>query len=147
MQIACIHSQLYPGMAERGLSLSVTPSFGAAAQGADRLWAMRDMGGLAPYGGVPFDTGGQLAGEIGYGMAGPGGRGAGTPYAGLTQSGMGHRALRYGWRWTVDQRFNVSVEGARQGGVGGFPQRALDDAVGRPGRAQQSVQVRGGLSF
>lgn len=39
-----------PGMAGRGLWLNVTPSFGAAAQGADRLWAMQDLGGLAPYG-------------------------------------------------------------------------------------------------
>lgn len=36
------------------------------------------------------------AADVGYGMTGPGGRGTGTPYAGLTQSGVGYRALRYG---------------------------------------------------
>ena len=82
-------------------------------------------------------------------MAGPGGRGTGTPYAGMTQSGMGYRAMRYGWRWTVDQRFNVDVEGARQDGLGGF----LDGLgngpadLGRTGEAAHSVQVRGGVSF
>ncbi len=70
---------------------------------AERLWAMQDMGGLVPYDAVPFDMGGQPAVDIGYGIAGPGGRGTGTPYAGLTQSGMDYRAMRYGWRWTVDQ--------------------------------------------
>ncbi len=139
-----------PGMAGRGLSLNVTPSFGASAQGANRLRAMRDMGGLVPYGGVPFDTGGQFAGEVGYGMAGPGGRGTGTPYAGLTQSGMGHRAMRYGWRWTVNERFNVSVEGARQRGVGGIGNVTPPvDAGADPdvSGAQHSLQVRGGVSF
>ena len=140
-----------PGMAGRGLSLNVTPSFGAAAQGTDRLWAMRDMGGLAPHGAMPFDMGGQLAADIGYGMAAPGGRGTGTPYAGLTRSGMGHRAVRYGYRWEVGRRFNVSVEGARQGRFGGFP--ALDGLGGGPGLnglgagTTHSVQLRGGLTF
>ena len=58
-----------------------------------RLWAMSAMGGLAPYGGRCRSTlGGQFAADVGYGMAGPGGRGAGTP-------------------WTVDERFDVGVEG------------------------------------
>jgi len=127
----------------------MTPSFGMASQGADRLWAMQDMGGLIPYGAVPFDMGGQLAADVGYGMAGPGGRGTGTPYAGLTQSGVGYRALRYGWRWAVDQRFNLGVEAARQDGLG----NALDHlgggtaGLGRGGEAAHSVQVRGGVSF
>lgn len=43
---------------------------------------------------MPFDMGGQLASKVGYRMTGPGGRGAGTPYASLTQSGMGYRAMR-----------------------------------------------------
>ena len=76
----------------------MTPSGGAASQGADRLWGMQDMGGLMPYGGAPFEMGGELAADGGYGIAGPGDRGTGTPYAGLTQSGMGYRAARYGYR-------------------------------------------------
>ena len=105
-----------PGMAGRGLSLNLTPSFGAAAQGANRLWAMQDMGGPVPYGAVPSELGDQVTADVGYGMTRPGGRGTGTPYAGLTQSGIGHRAMHYGWRWEIDPRFNIGVEGARQGG-------------------------------
>ena len=138
-----------PGLAGRGLSLTMTPSFGMASQGADRLWAMQDMGGLMPHGALPFDMGGQFAADVGYGMAGPGGRGTGTPYAGLTQSAVGYQAMRYGWRWTVDQRFNVGVEGARQAGFGGTFDGGYGAAVlgRRGGDAAHSVQVRGGVSF
>ena len=131
------------------LSLNVTPSFGAASQGAGRLWGLQDMGGLVPYGGVPFDMGGQFAADLGYGMPGPGGRGAATPYAGLTQSPMGYRAVRYGWRWEVG-RFNLGLEGARQdgfGGFGGFGQPVCVGTDRRIGGAQHSAQVHGGVSF
>ena len=137
-----------PGLAGRGLSLTMTPSFGMASQGADRLWAMQDMGGLVPHGALPLDMGGQFAADVGYGMAGPGGRGTGTPYAGLTQSAVGYQAMRYGWRWAVDQRFNVGVEGARQAGFGGtFDGGYGAVGLGRSGDAAHSVQVRGGVSF
>ena len=105
---------------------------------------MQDMGGLVPYGATPFDMGGQIAADIGYGMAGPGGRGTGTPYAGVMQSGAGYQAMRYGWRWTVDQRFNVSVEGAQQGGLSGFSGGFNDGGLGRLGESSHSVQLRGG---
>ena len=138
-----------PGAAGRGLTLSITPSFGASAQGADRLWAMQDVGALMPYGGVPFDTGGHFAADLGYGMAGLGGRGTGTPYAGLTQSGMGYRSTRYGYRWEVG-RFNLGVEGAREGGFGGYgvgESLVPFDGGHRFGGAQHSVRVNGGVSF
>ena len=139
-----------PGLAGRGLALTMMPSLGSASQGAGRLWAMQDMGGLTPYG-TPFDMGGQFAADLGYGMAGPGGRGTGTPYAGVTQSGMGYRAMRYGWRWTVDQRFNVSVEGARQGGFSGLSGGGLlDGGLGLRrlgGGSTHSVQLRGSVTF
>ncbi len=127
----------------------MTPSFGLASQEADRLWAMQDLGGLVPHGALPFDMGGQLAAGVGYGMAGPGGRGTGTPHAGLTQSGVGYRALRYGWRWTVDQRFNVGVEAARPDGLGNAFGHLGNGATGfgRTGEPAHSVQVRAGVTF
>ena len=66
-----------PGLAGRGRSVTMTPSFGMASQGAERLWAMQDMGGLVPHGALAFDVSGQFAADVGYGMAGPGGRGRG----------------------------------------------------------------------
>ena len=80
-------------------------------------------------------------------MAGPGGRETGTPYAGLTPSGMGYWATRYGWRWEVGKQFNLGVEGSRHGSFGGFAQPVLGDAGDRLGGAQHSVQVDGGVSF
>ena len=67
----------------------------------------------------------------------------------MTQSGVGYRAMRYGWRWEVDPRFNVGVEGARQGGFGGVLDTLGDGAtgLGRVREAAHSVQVRGGVSF
>ena len=61
-----------PGASGRGLSLTMTSSFGMASQGADRLWAKQDLGGFVPHGALPFDLGGQLAADVGYEMAGPG---------------------------------------------------------------------------
>ena len=82
-------------------------------------------------------------------MSGPGGRGTGTPYAGLTQSGVGYRPPRYGWRWAVDQRFNVGVEAARQDGLGSMVDHLAGGAagLGRMVAAAHSVQVRGGVTF
>ena len=147
--IAGMAASTRAGTPSRSPASGVTPSFGAANQGAGRLWGLQDMGGLVPYGGVPYDMGGQLAADLGYGMAGPGGRGAATPYAGLTQSPMGYRAVRYGWRWEVG-RFNLGLESARQDGFGGFGGFGQPLGVGthrRVGGAQHSAQVRGGVSF
>ena len=52
----------------------------------------------------------------------------GRPYAGLSQSGMGYRAAALRWPWTVDQQFNVGVDGARQHSLGGM----LDHRGGGP---------------
>ena len=53
-------------------------------------------------------------------MAGTGRTRHGDAYAGVTQSGIGYRAMRYGWRREVGHRFNLGVEGAGQGGFGSF---------------------------
>ena len=56
--------------------------------------------------------------------------------------------MRYGWRWTMDQQFNVGLEGARQAGFGGtFDGGYGAPGIGRGGDAAHSVQVRGGVSF
>ena len=57
--------------------LTMTPSFGMASQGADRLWATQDMGGLVLYGTVPFDMGGVFAADVGYGWRAPAAAGRG----------------------------------------------------------------------
>lgn len=37
-----------PGAAQRGLSLTVAPSWGAASHGSNRLWSLAEAGALAP---------------------------------------------------------------------------------------------------
>ena len=139
-----------PGLAGRGLSLTMTPSFGMAAQGADRLWGMQEVGGLIPYGTVPFDMGGQFAADVGYGMDGPGGHGTGTPYAGL--SAVGHGLPCAALRVAVDR--GSAVQRGGRGGEAGTASAGCSTvsgtvpptlAAGAPRRTR--CRYRGGLSF
>ena len=65
-----------PGGDGRGLSLSVTPTWGSTASGISRLWAH----GVAHMAGDVYD-GRRVSAEVGYGVATPEGRGTFTPYA------------------------------------------------------------------
>ena len=89
--------RLSPGARGRGLSLSLSPTWGAASSGVERLWSARDARGLAPEG--EFEAGRRLEGELGYGLAAFGGRFTGTPNAGFGLSD-GAREVRLGWRLT-----------------------------------------------
>ena len=87
-----------PGTPGRGLTLSVTPSWGASATGgAGRLWSVRDARGL---GGRGFDAAMRLRAEVGYGLAAFRGKGAVTPFAGLSMAGSMGRDWRFGAQWT-----------------------------------------------
>ena len=108
--------RLVPGGSGRGLSASLTPSFGVDPSGSERLWALPASSGLAASGGaVPssrFDT------EVGYGMALFGDRFTGTPHVGLGMSDTA-RDLRVGWRLTPAGAsgatgFELSVDATRR---------------------------------
>ena len=87
-----------PGASGRGLSLSLSPAWGAESGGAERLWGLRDARGLA--GNDSFEPAGRLDAETGYGLGAFGGRGLMTPFAGLSLSDAGERTWRSGVRWT-----------------------------------------------
>ena len=55
--------RIEPGASARGLSLTLSPAWGAASAGAERLWSARDARGLAPDG--EFEAGSRLEAEIG----------------------------------------------------------------------------------
>ena len=100
--------RIAPDPSGRGISLSMTPSWGA--RGQDNLWDAQP-GTLAGDGeeptGVRFDT------ELGYGLSLSGGL-TGTPYAGF---GFGEdRDYRLGWRLASErlQSFSLGVEAARR---------------------------------
>ena len=86
---------LAPGAGGRGLSMSLTPSYGADPGGPERLWRQPDADGFAANGDAPpasrFDA------ELGYGMALFGGALTGTPNVGIGLSDTA-REYRMGWR-------------------------------------------------
>ena len=98
-----------PGASGRGLSLSLSPAWGAESGGAERLWGLRDARGLA--GNQNFEPAGRLDSEAGWGFGAFGGRGVMTPFAGLSLSDAGERTWRTGVRWTLGADVAFGVEG------------------------------------
>ena len=102
--------RIEPDASGRGLSLSLTPVWGAAAGSTDRLWSLPDARGLA--GDEAFEAESRLDARIGYGFAVLGGRAVATPHAGWSRSGeretwqLGQR-LRLGRasEWSVTGEF------------------------------------------
>ena len=120
-----------PGVAGRGLTLSVAPSWGAAAAGgAERLWSARDARGLSGHG---FDTAMRLQAEVGYGLSAFRGRGAAMPFAGLSTTAFG-RDWRAGARWTRGQALEMSLEAVRRESAGAAPEHGIEFRLAwRPG--------------
>ena len=114
------------GVDRRGLSLSVAPSWGAAASGAQALWE-RGGSGATPASGA---AAGRLQAEVGYGL--PAGQGVLTPYGGFTLAGAGARDYRVGARLELE-RLAVSLEGTRRESA--------------RGAAEHGVTLRGGLRY
>ncbi len=99
--------QFAPGGAERGFSARLGSSVGTAASGVEGLWAMGDTRGLAGGARAP----GRLDAEAGYAMGAFGDSGVITPYGGFSMSG--DRRYRAGWRLSLGDSFNLSLEGDR----------------------------------
>ena len=88
--------RLAPGAAGRGLTASLTPSWGVDTSGSERLWAEPASAGLtAATGGAAPSS--RLDGEVGYGMAVFENRFTGTPHVGFGFSEAA-REVRMGWR-------------------------------------------------
>ncbi len=104
--------RLVPGAAGRGLSMSLTPSWGAAPGGSERLWAMPEASRLAANDNAA--PSGRLDAEVGYGMAVLGGRFTGTPNVGFGVSDTA-REYRMGWRLaSVASGFELSLDATRR---------------------------------
>ena len=112
--------RLDPGERGRGLSLSLSPTWGAASGGVDRLWSARDARGLAP--GREFDAEQRLEGELGYGLGLLGDRFTGTPNLGFGLSDTA-RDYRVGWRLNSavrgDPGFEVNLDATRREAANG----------------------------
>ena len=127
--------RMVPDASGRGLSLSMTPSWGAQGQ-TGRLWNAAP-GGLAGNGGgeqpgMRFDT------ELGYGLSLSDGL-TGTPYAGFGFGEAGARDYRLGWRFASDRlrSLTLGIETTR---------REAANAPGS-GSAEHGVTLRAGLRW
>ena len=128
--------RLSPGKRGRGLSFSLTPTWGAASSGVDRLWGARDARGLAP--GTEFEAEQRLEGELGYGLSLFGDRFTGTPNAGFGFSEAA-RDWRIGWRLTSvvpnDPGFEVNLDATRK------------EAADSNERPRHGVMLRGAIRW
>ena len=128
---------------DRGLSVSLTQSWGASPSGGmDALLGRETLVGLAPVdgedGGDGFRASRRLEGELGYGLAMFGGAVTGTPNLGLGLS-EGAREWRIGWR--------LAPAGA---GASGF-EMSLDatrsEPAGGDAAPEHGVMLRGSLRW
>ena len=105
-----------PGNDGRGLSLSITPTWGNAASEAEQLWSTRTAEDLVNDN--AFDADRRVDAELGYGVGGPGGFGTLTPYAALSLTNNTERTLRGGLRWNASESATLGIEAAREDGAG-----------------------------
>ena len=112
--------RLAPGTAGQGLSLTLAPTWGAAASGMDGLWTRQTTAGLAPPGRTRAPAG-RLNAEVGYGVPAPFGTGLLTPYAGTVFTDGAARTYRVGTRWTAVSGLALTLEGRRQEAPGQQP--------------------------
>ena len=107
--------RLVPGGGGRGLSASLTPSYGVDPGGSERLWALPDASGFAAN--KNADPTSRLDGEMGYGLALFGDRFTGTPTVGFGLSDIA-REYRMGWRLTSNLRgdpgFEIGLDATRR---------------------------------
>ena len=109
---ASANVRLAPGMNGQGLSLTLSPTWGAASSGIDGLWSRQTTVGLAPQGNRAAPTG-RLNAEVSYGFT-PFGPGLLTPYAGTVLTDGAARTYRLGTRWTSVSGLTLNLEGQRQ---------------------------------
>ena len=87
--------RLEPGAAGRGLTASLTPSYGVDPGGSERLWALPDAEALAANGeAVPSS---RLDAELGYGMGVFGGGFTATPHVGFGLSDTAREVRSVVW--------------------------------------------------
>ena len=103
--------RLAPGAGGRGLTLGIRPEWGRTASAAERLWSVRDAGGLE--GAREFEAERRLVTEVGYGFALSDARGLLTPYAAVTLGDGGRRTMRSGVRWRFGSELAAGLEATR----------------------------------
>ena len=101
-----------PGSDERGMSLSITPTWGNAGNAADELWSRAGAGNRNAN--AQLETERHIDAELGYGLSAPHGWGTLTPYGGVTITGGTQRTVRAGLRWTASHKATIGLEATRE---------------------------------
>ena len=116
--------RLVPGAGGRGLSASLTPSYGVEPGGSERLWMLPDAHALAANEDAAMSS--RLDAEVGYGMALFGGGFTGTPHVGMGLSDTA-RELRMGWRLAPADGgdFEFHLGAARRDSAGDAPEHRV----------------------
>ncbi len=99
--------QLRPGASQRGLSLTLAPSWGVASSGVQGLWSRADA--ISAASSYEADPRGRLDAEVAYGMGALGGMGLLTSYAAVEFSDS--NPFRVGTRLNVGTSVELSLEG------------------------------------
>ena len=99
-----------PGGADRGLSIGLRSTLGAASSGIIRLWEQQNA---APAGYRATAPGSVTEAEVGYGFAVLGTRGSLTPYLGAGLSQRHGEAYKAGARLRLGEFFVLDAEAAR----------------------------------
>ena len=110
-----------PGGDERGLSMSVIPSWGNSASGVQSLWESEG----AEIGSSGVERSLSLETEVGYGFPALGDRGLLTPYGAFARTGGDGRSYRAGSRLSMGGTFDVSLEGLRTETGAGDPEHGI----------------------
>ena len=98
--------RLNPSPSGRGLTLSITPTWGSAEPGAEHLWSTRPDAHASAR-----EAERRLEAEIGYGLGRGHTPGVITPY--VSASLGGSETWRTGAQWAITPEVNVQLEGAR----------------------------------
>ena len=117
---------LRPTATGRGLSLSLTPTWGTPGSRSEQVWSAGNPDDLSPdY--EAYDGGHHLHAEMGYGLGlGLGAsRGLLTPFSGLSLDDAGGRTLRAGTRWQIGPDTTLALVGTETRPAEGEAERAI----------------------
>ena len=120
--------RLDPGARGRGLSLSLSPSWGEAGSGMAQLWE-DGLTGPAADGDAGAVPAGRIEAELGYGLPAFGGAGLVTPYGGVAFANGGDRLYRVGGRLDLGAGFDLSLEGSRRERADDTPEHGANLAL------------------
>ena len=107
----------------QGWSMSVGSSWGVTASGVDAMWSRQSVDGFAP--GAAGDAAQRFETEVGYGLAGPKGRGLLRPFVGTRAFDGGAHSVRMGVGLTSGANLGAVLEIGRRAQPGGV----ADDAI------------------